>query len=411
MAKRAIKKRKKKERGAVAVMPSRQTASPAVNPPGTRPNAPAPHLVKIDLDLIVSNLLLKGNREFIQDIIDKRNGNDLVSLVLRDRAQLMPNIMSPLFDVLRSIGKKDNIDLFISTTGGATEVPWRIVSLIREFCKKYTAIIPFLAVSAGTHIALGADTLVMSEISTLGPVDPTTHHPLLPKDEKGKPIPVSVEDLKNCIKFISQQLKDQNKDQDKEERYSSSDMTNIVGKLFEHIEPLAIGAVERSYALSRLVTRRVLETHLDPAKDKEKINRIVNRIGGEYFSHAFPITVRDVEHDLQLDVERPSDELFDSIWTLYEYYRSAFRQSPDIRLTLGTKEGGRPQERNIHFILNMLGYVDSVSERRVLVELREMKKDPDSDKVMQTPVLTKWIKPKDGEPSDASSFFEWRAPS
>jgi len=131
----------------------------------------------------------------------------------------------------------------------------------------------------------------MSEISTLGPVDPTTRHALLPRDKNDQPIPVSVEDLKNCIKFIVQQLKDQGE----ELKYTPADMTNIVGKLFEHIEPLAIGAVERAYGLSRLVTRKVLETHLDKDKDKDKIDEIVKKIGGEYFSHSFPITRRDVE--------------------------------------------------------------------------------------------------------------------
>lgn len=236
-------------------------------------------LLKMDLNPIIRNLKLKTNRQLISQIRSARKKNQFISMVLMDGVQLMPDIILPLFEVLQKTGKTEHLDVFLYTTGGATEVPWRIVSLLREFCDEFTAIIPFIALSAGTHIALGANQLLMSEISTLGPVDPTTRHALLPRDKNDQPIPVSVEDLKNCIKFIAQQLKDQDKDL----KYTPADMANIVSKLFEHIEPLAIGAVERAYGLSRLVTRKVLETHLNPVKDKEIIDSIVNKIGGNIF--------------------------------------------------------------------------------------------------------------------------------
>jgi len=401
----AAKKKKKGKQAPFSTSPPQDSAPVPIPQEGSRPTH---GIVRLDLDPIINNIYLKTNKELIQNIIDRRNGNNLISVVLRDRVLLLPNIIHPFFEVLKLVGRSDHLDLFLSTTGGATEVPWRIVSLIREFYRTYTAIIPFIAVSAGTHIALGANSLVMSEISTLGPVDPTTQHPLLPRDKDGKPIPVSVEDLKNCIRFISQQLKDQNGN----EKYSPSDMTNIVGKLFEHIEPLAIGAVERSYALSRLITRRVLETHLDPNKDKEKIDRIVNRIGGEYFSHSFPITVRDMEQDLQLKVERPNSELFESIWTLYEYYRGAFSQESNITLTLEPPGGAQAQRRNLIFVIRMMGYIDSISERRILIQLNEVKKDPSSDKVIEENRLTRWIKPKEeGLPLSSGAFFEARSSS
>lgn len=130
-------------------------------------------IVPFDLNVVYQALRLKENKSLIQAINHRRNQKPLVTLILAERAQLMPDIILPLFEVLSSMDKKDEIDVFLSTTGGATEVPWRIVSLIREFCTRYTAIIPFLAMSAGTHIALGANTLLMSEISTLGPVDPS----------------------------------------------------------------------------------------------------------------------------------------------------------------------------------------------------------------------------------------------
>lgn len=359
-------------------------------------------LVAMDLKPIINSLRIKTNKQLISQVSTARNGNQLISLVLMDGVQLMPDIILPLFEILQKIGRQKKLDLFLYTTGGATEVPWRIVSLIREFCDEYTAIIPFIALSAGTHIALGANQILMSEIATLGPVDPTTRHALLPTDKNNQPIPVSVEDLKNCIKFIAQQLKDQGE----ELKYTPTDMTNIVSKLFEHIEPLAIGAVERAYGLSRLVTRKVLETHLDKDKDKEIIEAVVNKIGGEYFSHSFPITRRDVENELKLKVERPSADLFTKIWSLYEYYRNAFAGQADLQLNIEQKDphGVIISKKAVPIIIKILGFLESDSERRILIQLQTIQKD--GDQIKLTPMLVHWIKPLAPElPIESPAFI------
>lgn len=374
--------------------------------PKASPTAPLQkekgHLLKMDLDPIIKNLSLRINSDLISKIRSTRNNNQFVSLVLMDGVQLMPGMILPLFEVLKQIGKTEHLDVFLYTTGGATEVPWRIVSLIREFCKEFTAIIPFIALSAGTHIALGADQLLMSEISTLGPVDPTTAHALLPRDKNDQPIPVSVEDLKNCIKFIVQQLKDQDKDL----KYTPTDMTNIVNKLFEHIEPLAIGAVERAYGLSRLVTRKVLETHLDPSKDEKKIKAIVNKIGGEYFSHSFPITRRDVEQELELKVEKPDADLFGKIWALYEYYRGAFSRTQNLQMNFEQKDpkGAIIKKGIVPILLRILGFLESETERRVLLQLKTIKSE--GNDIKEESIFSGWIKPSGAElPADNVNYF------
>jgi len=359
-------------------------------------------LVQMNLEPIIKNLQLKTNRHLISQIRTARNNNQFFSIVLMDGVQLLPAMILPVFEVLQRMGKSERLDLFLYTTGGATEVPWRIVSLIREFCDKYTAIIPFIALSAGTHIALGANELLMSEISTLGPVDPTTKHALLPRDKNDQPIPVSVEDLKNCIKFIAQQLKDQGDEQ----KYSSTDMSNIVSKLFEHIEPLAIGAVERAYGLSRLVTRKVLETHLDPTNDKEKIDTVVEKIGGHYFSHSFPITRRDVEQELKLKVEKPNADLFSKIWELYEYYRGAFSLQNSINLNFETKDqkGVILNKGVVPITAKILGFLESETDRRVLLQLQTMKKE--GEEIKEEVVFVRWVTPSDKElPADSPHSF------
>jgi len=369
------------------------------------PNSPLPKegagLLKMNLDPIVNNVRLKANKNLISQIRTARKNNQFVAMVLTDGVQLRPEMVLPLFEVLQNIGKTDHLDLFLYTTGGATEVPWRIVSLIREFCSDFTAIIPFIALSAGTHIALGANQILMSEISTLGPVDPTTRHALLPKDDNKQPIPVSVEDLKNCIKFIVQQLKDQGE----ELKYTPADMTNIVSELFKHIEPLAIGAVERAYGLSRLVTRKVLETHLDPIKDKEKIDEVVKKIGGEYFSHSFPITRRDVEQELKLKVEKPDADLFRKIWSLYEYYRAVFAVQQELHMNFEQKneKGAITSKGIIPITIKILGFLESEADRRVLIQLQTIKTEEGG--IREEQMYAGWVKPSVTELPATSPYY------
>ena len=139
----------------------------------------------------------------------------------------------------------------------------------------------------------------MGPFAVLGPVDPTRNHPLLPKDAKGEPIPTSVQDLKHCIQFIREQLG---------EKSPQHDLAQIIAELFKYINPLALGALEQTYNLSRLITKKVLETHKNKLPD-EKIAKIVDFLSGQYFSHAFFISRNDVEKDLGLKVVRPDDEL------------------------------------------------------------------------------------------------------
>lgn len=49
----------------------------------------------------------------------------------------------------------EKVDLFLYTRGGDVSVPWRIVTMIREFCDEFSVLVPYKAHSAGTMIAIG----------------------------------------------------------------------------------------------------------------------------------------------------------------------------------------------------------------------------------------------------------------
>jgi len=306
--------------------------------------------IQIDLQEIANKNRPEDNAEILKAIQDLRNSK-VISLNLA--ANLIPlqfSIVPFFFDILERIGKTEKIDLVLHSTGGIAEVPWRIVSLIREYCNIFGVIVPEAALSGATHIAISADELVLSELSTLGSVDPTRNHPLLPKDKNQNPIPTSVQDLKHCIGFIKEQLGITGKTKAEDKK----NLSLIIAELFKHIHPFAIGAIEQSYQLSNLITRKVLKTRKDQLSPK-KIAEIEKMLGEKYFSHSFPICRKDIENDLGLPVTKPNSDLKKKMSDWRVYYLKAFNKSVPITL------GNQPPLQFKYF-----GFVDSIFTRRAI---------------------------------------------
>lgn len=277
--------------------------------------------IKISFPDLVKKSNLGGAKPLIE-AIEKERGSSLVCLFYNNLppvpTMLTPAALPPFEKALSHVGEVERLDLFLRCTGGITEVPWRIVSLLREFVTdELGVIVSQIALSGATHIAIAADELVMTPFSVLGSVDPTRKHPLLPKDSKGNPIPTSVEDLKHCIKFIKEQLG---------ESYNYQDLASIISELFKYIDPLAIGALEQSYNLSKLITAKCLRTRKKQL-GKEKVDNIVEQLAGGYFSHSFQISRSEVESDLKLPVIKPNEKLSELISSLGDFYLEEFQKN------------------------------------------------------------------------------------
>lgn len=55
----------------------------------------------------------------------------------------------------------EKLDVFLVSNGGDSVVPWRLVSLLREYAKSFSVLIPYRAYSAASLLALGADEIVI----------------------------------------------------------------------------------------------------------------------------------------------------------------------------------------------------------------------------------------------------------
>jgi ATP-dependent protease ClpP protease subunit len=79
-----------------------------------------------------------------------------------------------LVDLLHNVPPGEDVDLLLHTAGGDIDAAEKFVMMIRQKVgtAAFRVIVPDFAKSAGTLIALGADVIVMSDTSELGPIDP-----------------------------------------------------------------------------------------------------------------------------------------------------------------------------------------------------------------------------------------------
>lgn len=251
--------------------------------------------------------------------LETERGSRVISYVTSDRppfaTKIAGDVVPLLGNLLDSIGKVKKISLLIYTSGGDMLAPIRIVKLIRNHCDSFEVLVPYKAHSAGTLICLGADTIVMSKLGELTPVDPTTGHPFNPQNPANpqQRLEVSVEDLNSYLLFAKEKAE-----------VKSEQMIDAYKLLVDKLHPLSIGNAYRAYRMARLLTERLLWLHMDKKKDEERIKKIIKEITGDITIHAYPID-RDEASDLGLNVEKADDNLDKTMRGLYETYATEMK--------------------------------------------------------------------------------------
>ncbi len=254
--------------------------------------------------------------------IEKARNSCVITYLTSDRqgpinARVAMDIIPIISKQLQIIGKTDNIDLFLYSAGGDTMVPWRLVSMIREYCDKFSVLVPYKAHSAATMIALGADEIVMSDLSEISPIDPSTANVFNPSDPQNpqNKIPISVEDVMAYFDLAKNKFEIKN----------DEELAKIFNKFVEsnpQIHPLALGNVNRIHNLIRILAKRLLKSHKSPMKDDE-IEKIVDYFTEKLYSHQYFIGRKEAKEDLGLKtVQYAANELSKTMTDLYEEYKN-----------------------------------------------------------------------------------------
>ncbi len=258
-------------------------------------------------------------KQLIQQIEEAQKSR-VITYLTSDRqgpisARVAMDIIPLISKQLQTIGKTQNIDLFLYSTGGDTMVPWRLVSMVREYCDKFSVLVPYKAHSAATMIALGADEIVMSDLSEISPIDPSTANVFNPQDPQNpqSKIPISVEDVMAYFDLAKNKFGIK----------SDEELAKIFNKFVEanpQIHPLALGNVNRTHNLIRMLAKRLLKSHKSPIREEE-IEKIVDYFTEKLYSHQYFIGRKEAKEDLGLVTVVDANDLLSKAMTdLYEEY-------------------------------------------------------------------------------------------
>lgn len=120
-----------------------------------------------------------SRQRLIREIQD-RTGSKLLCYVSGPLASLTRDDVLPLVDLLHRVPSGSDIDLLLHTPGGEIDAAEKMANMIRRHVGdggRFRVVVPHYAKSAGTLIGLVADTIVMSDSSELGPIDPQVRLP------------------------------------------------------------------------------------------------------------------------------------------------------------------------------------------------------------------------------------------
>lgn len=260
--------------------------------------------------------------------LEKTRGSKILTYFLSDRETFPQNVpgfgglhlaQEPhllIIDQLRAIGKIDKLDLFLYTRGGDTNSVWPLVNILREYCKRLTVIVPFRAHSAGTLICLGANEVIMSEISELSPIDPTTTNAFNPREESNPQVSkgISVEDVTAYFKLA----------RDRGGIASETERLEVLKELTRKVDPLALGNVERVYMQIRQLARKLLSLHMDEKREAQKFNDIIEALTEKFYSHLHVITRIEAIELMGKWIKTPTENESALIWALFNLYVDTF---------------------------------------------------------------------------------------
>lgn len=257
--------------------------------------------------------------------LEELRGNRVIAYLTGDRGgaetRIGMDVFPYFYELLNRIGKVKQIDVLLYSTGGLTMAAWGLANLIREYCDRFSVLVPFKAHSTATLLALGADEIVMGPLAQLSPVDPTITSPFNPMAQNpAQPgqlqvLPISVEDVASYLNLAREEA----------DIKSGPGMIEVFKKLSDTVQPMALGSVYRAKEQIKLLASKLLAFHMDQSAKKKEIEDIVKVMTKELYSHDYIIGRREAKKVIKLAVTDADDQLEKHLWSCFVAYKDALQ--------------------------------------------------------------------------------------
>lgn len=248
---------------------------------------------------------LSGRRKKYKAIEDYR-GRPLIVYVTSTR-QGVPSAMAAdavreFIDQIDAIEGSIEVDVLVHSTGGDALTAWKLMSMLRERFERVYVLVPYMAFSAATLFALGADEIVMHPHSSLGPIDPQ----ITIAEPDGGSRSFAYEDVGAFLRFLSDEVKIS----------EQVHISTVIDKLFSVVDPVIVGAAKRASELSSSVGERLLLLHMTDSEDKAKARQIAEDLNKSFFAHGDAVS-RSRARELHLRIANEDTELEKLIWDAF----------------------------------------------------------------------------------------------
>jgi hypothetical protein len=203
-----------------------------------------------------------------------------------------------LMNVIHGLDRSKGLDLILHTPGGNTAATESLVDYLHSmFNNDIRAIVPQLALSAGTMISCACKTIIMGKHSSLGPVDPQTG---------STSANAIIEEFKRAYDECS---KDKNK-------------IVVWQPIIAKYNPTLIGECEKAIAWSEQMVKQWLKVGMfagDPNAD-DKVNKIWTELGSHALtlSHARHLSFdKCAEIGLKVEALEDDNDLQDRVLSIH----------------------------------------------------------------------------------------------
>jgi membrane-bound ClpP family serine protease len=221
---------------------------------------------------------------------------------------------SGFMSVINGLDRTKGLDLFLHTPGGSIGATESIVDYLRAmFGNDIRAVVPQIAMSAGTMIACSCKTIIMGKHSNLGPIDPQIG---------GLPTHGIIEEYERAKKEVA----------------SDPSSFPIWQVIMSRYNPTLIGECEKAIEWSEQIVANWLKSNMfDGDIDvDEKVSAIISELGSHAInlSHDRHLHLELLKNRLKMKIEQLEDdqELQDRVLSIHHSTIISLTQTKAIKI-------------------------------------------------------------------------------
>ena len=214
---------------------------------------------------------------------------------------------------VHGLDRSKGLDLILHTPGGSIAATQSLVDYLRKmFNVDMRAVVPQIAMSAGTMLACSCRSIVLAKHSNLGPIDPHLN---------GIPTYGIIDEFKRAVKEIKK------------------DPTNAIAwrPIIEQYRPAFLGQCQHAIQWSNAFVREQLETVMfaGEADGKKKASAIVRRLSDYSGNRTHSQHLHSdacIKMGLKIEMLEDDQKLQDLVLTVHHCYMHALANTPTFKI-------------------------------------------------------------------------------